>query len=107
MKDNLVLIYTTISNNKAACHMVNILLQEKLIICANIFHNVTSIYYWENTIKNNKEYIIIMKTSKHLYEKALQKIQNIHPYEIPLITIINPYTTNNKFIDWMNYHLTN
>ncbi|KJV68729.1 divalent-cation tolerance protein CutA [Candidatus Neoehrlichia procyonis] len=106
MKDNLVLIYTTISNNEDAYHIVNILLQEKLVICANIFHSITSMYYWENTIQNNKECVIIMKTSKYLYKKALQKIKNIHPYKIPLITTIHPDKTNNEFLHWMNSYFT-
>ena len=57
-------VYTTHKNKEDATKMANILLEEGLIACANIFDNATSIYKWEGEIVNDTETIMILKTTQ-------------------------------------------
>lgn len=45
--NNLVLVYTTFSNFEEAKTVSEELLNEKLIVCVNIFPEVNSLYLWE------------------------------------------------------------
>ncbi|WDM85672.1 divalent-cation tolerance protein CutA [Ehrlichia sp. JZT12] len=100
--ENISLIYTTTPSYEDAYRISNILLENKLIACANIFNNVTSVYFWENEIHNNTEYAIILKTTNSLAQEAADKIQEIHPYDTPAIITINPTHVNDKFTQWIN-----
>ena len=103
---NISLIYTTAPSYDEAYRISNTLLENKLIACANIFNNVTSVYFWENEIHNNTECAIIMKTTNNLAQAAADKIQEIHTYDTPAIITIDTVNANNKFIQWVNDYIT-
>ncbi|AAZ68362.1 divalent-cation tolerance protein CutA [Ehrlichia canis] len=103
---NISLIYTTTPTYEDAYRISNILLNNKLIACANIFNNITSVYLWENEIHNNSECAIILKTTNDLVHAATDKIQEIHPYDTPAIITIDPTNTNDKFTHWINDCIT-
>ncbi|QGR02406.1 divalent-cation tolerance protein CutA [Ehrlichia ruminantium] len=103
--DNISLIYTTTSNYEDAYNISKTLLEHKLIACANIFNNVTSIYSWENEVHNTAEYVIILKTTKNLVQETTDKIHEIHPYDTPAIITIDPTNTNDKFLHWVNDYI--
>ncbi|QLK57754.1 divalent-cation tolerance protein CutA [Ehrlichia ruminantium] len=100
--NNISLIYTTISNYEDAYYISSTLLEHKLIACANIFNNVTSIYYWKDEIHTTEEYIMILKTTKHLTKEAVSKLEEIHPYDTPAIITIDPTHVNDKFLHWIS-----
>ncbi|KJV65935.1 MULTISPECIES: divalent-cation tolerance protein CutA [Ehrlichia] len=99
---NISLIYTTAPTYEDAYRISSILLDNKLIACANIFNNVTSVYLWENEVHNNTECAIILKTTNNLVQDAANKIQEIHPYDTPAIVTIDSINANDKFIQWIN-----
>ncbi|ABD45331.1 divalent-cation tolerance protein CutA [Ehrlichia chaffeensis str. Heartland] len=99
---NISLLYTTTPTYEDAYRISNILLENKLIACANIFSNITSVYVWEDEIHNNTECAIILKTTNDLVQHATNKIQAIHPYDTPAIITIDPTNANDKFIQWVN-----
>ncbi|MGN7619129.1 MAG: divalent-cation tolerance protein CutA [Ehrlichia sp.] len=103
---NISLIYTTAPSYDDAYRITNILLENKLIACANIFSNVTSVYFWENEIHNNTEYVIILKTANSLAQEAADKIEEVHPYDTPAIITIDPVSANDKFTEWVHDYTT-
>ena len=46
---------------------------------------VTSIYEWENSIHNSKEWKIQMKVTNNNKDNLIKLIRDKHPYEIPQI----------------------
>ena len=81
---NCILVYITASNEKEARKLAQILLEKKLIACAN-YVSGTSLYYWENKIKETPEVIIICKTTESHYPALEKEVLRIHSYHIPCI----------------------
>lgn len=99
--DNLTLIYIAIGSYEDAEKIVEELLKEKLIACANIFRNVTSMYLWQGEICNKDEVIVIMKSLNTLAHDVIAKIKSIHPYKIPGIIAITTDKVDNDFYTWV------
>jgi periplasmic divalent cation tolerance protein len=94
------IIYITNPDIKTAKKIASVLLEKKLIACANIFP-VQSMYKWNGETKNTKEVVVILKTNSKNWKKIKQIVKKLHPYKIPCIIKISA-EANNKFADWIN-----
>jgi periplasmic divalent cation tolerance protein len=92
--------YITYPDIKTAKKIVGVLLNKRLIACANLFP-VQSAYRWNNKIVNSKEIVSIIKTKSANWNKIKSEVEKIHPYEIPCIMKIN-MEANKKFADWVS-----
>ncbi|WP_353288046.1 divalent-cation tolerance protein CutA [Wolbachia endosymbiont (group B) of Gerris lacustris] len=99
---NLVLVYITFSNLKEAQAISEELLNEKLIVCVNIFSEVDSLYLWEGKINSNCEVVAIMKSRNDQADKIVEKIEAMHSYDQPTVVIIPIGKANKSFTNWVN-----
>ncbi|MEC4735314.1 divalent-cation tolerance protein CutA [Wolbachia endosymbiont (group A) of Andrena hattorfiana] len=100
--NNLVLIYTTFSSLKEAKTVSEELLNEKLIVCVNIFPEVNSLYLWEGKISNSCEVVAIMKSKNDQVDKIVEKIEAMHSYDQPAIAVMPIEKANKSFTNWAN-----
>ncbi|WP_375316042.1 divalent-cation tolerance protein CutA [Wolbachia endosymbiont (group A) of Colletes cunicularius] len=100
--NNLVLIYTTFSSLKEAKTVSEELLNEKLIVCVNIFPEVNSLYLWEGKISNSCEVVAVMKSKNDQVDKIVEKIEAIHSYDQPAIAVMPIEKANKSFTNWAN-----
>ncbi|WP_320157058.1 divalent-cation tolerance protein CutA [Wolbachia endosymbiont (group A) of Philonthus cognatus] len=100
--NNLVLIYTTFSSLKEAKTVSEELLNEKLIVCVNIFPEVHSLYLWEGKISNSCEVVAIMKSRNDQVDKIVEKIEAMHSYDQPAIAVMPIEKANKSFTNWAN-----
>ncbi|WP_353272501.1 divalent-cation tolerance protein CutA [Wolbachia endosymbiont (group A) of Urophora cardui] len=100
--NNLFLIYTTFSSLKEAKTVSEELLNEKLIVCVNIFPEVNSLYLWEGKISNSCEVVAIMKSKNDQVDKIVEKIEAMHSYDQPAIAVMSIEKANKSFTNWAN-----
>ena len=93
-------IYTTIDNIQDARKIANYLIEEQLVACVNIIPNVESVYRWKGKIEEEKEFILIAKTVDENIIKTINRIKELHNYELPDIIAI---PVNNGLIDYLEY----
>jgi len=82
--------------------MARILLEEKLVACVNILPSITSLYWWNGEIQKDMEDLLILKTKDELTNDLVEKIKEIHPYDIPEVIALNVEDGNREYIDWIN-----
>ncbi len=81
----IIILTTTVSDIKDARGIAQILLENKLIACAQVDGPIESIYRWKDKIENDTEFRLGVKTTTELAEKVISVIQQNHPYELPEI----------------------
>ena len=81
-------VYSTIGKIQDARRIANTLLEEQLVACVNIIPKIESIYKWKNKIENDEEVVIIAKTVDANVKKTIQRIKQIHPYDLPDIVVL-------------------
>jgi periplasmic divalent cation tolerance protein len=87
------LIISTFPNEFDAKKVIKILLNERIIACANILPSI-SLYWWNGSIQEETEVIVFFKTRKELEEQVMKRIQGLHSYHVPAIYTID----SNKLI---------
>src|SRR3989338_8908338 len=68
--NDFIFIYITNPNKEEAKKIAKHLIEKKLIACANIYDNITSIYFWEGKIADENECVLIAKTLDKNFEKV-------------------------------------
>jgi len=81
---NIILIYSTFPSVAEAEKIINILLEEDLIACANVFP-IKSFYKWNGIVNKDDELVVIFKTIKNNFDKICKQIKSNHSYKIPAI----------------------
>ncbi|HAQ37183.1 MAG TPA: divalent-cation tolerance protein CutA [Saprospiraceae bacterium] len=95
----ITVFYVTFPDEAAARSLAGILLEQKLIACANIIP-ATGLFFWQGAMQDEKEWIGLFKTKPDLISKVREKISASHPYEVPCIISSN-VNANDAYVDWV------
>ena len=82
------LVYSTIDTIQDARRIAHTLVDEQIAACVNIIPRIESFYRWQGKIENGEEFIIIAKTVDANVKKTIQRIKDLHKYELPDIIVI-------------------
>ncbi len=93
-------IYIPCKNKKEATEISTALLNKKLIACSNLFSS-TSLYFWKEKLKTNKEVIIIAKTTEENYPALEKKVLSLHSYSCPCISAWKIDHVNIAYENWV------
>ena len=96
----MTLIYITCKDEDEAVKISKHLLNKKLIACSNM-HPIRSMYWWDNEIQDEKEFVIIAKTKEKNYEKIKEEVKKLHSYDVPCILKIDA-EANESYNKWVN-----
>ena len=94
-------ILITSAPSAEAEELVQKLLRERLIGCGNIWGNVQSMYWWKGEIQSEQEALILMETQTDLVEEAIEKIAELHSYDVPKILAIEPQNIYKAYHLWL------
>ncbi len=99
MKVNL--IYITAKDKAEARKIGSELVESKLAACVNIIDNMNSMYVWQGKIQDDKEAILIAKTTEARVPLLIEKVKALHSYDCPCIVSIPVSGGNREFLDWI------
>lgn len=85
----------------AADALIERLLQERLIGCANVLGPVASHYWWKGEIERDEESVLFMETPDDRHAEAVDRLANWHPYEVPKIVTMDPADVNAAYAEWL------
>ena len=88
-------------SNKEAILISDKLISSKLIACANIIKNVTSIFSWKKKLTKNKEVILLAKTAQKNVKRIEKTVKKLHSYDIPCILFLEIKHGNKEFLKWI------
>ncbi len=96
----LYILYIPCPNADAAEEIARILLEERLVACANILPAMQSLYHWEGEIVQESEVLLLLKTQATQLEAVERRVSDLHPYDIPCITAWT-CSANAAFARWV------
>lgn len=95
------IIYVTTANEKEAEKIANILVEERLSACANIFP-IRSIYRWKGQVEKDTEVAMFVKTKSELVDDVVKRIKESHSYDVPCIVSLSIEKGNKDFLNWID-----
>ncbi len=81
------------------------LVEEKLVACVNVA-DVNSFFRWEGRLEEEKESLLIMKTKTDNVPAIIERIKELHSYDVPEIIALPIIQGNEAYLDWVDKSVT-
>jgi periplasmic divalent cation tolerance protein len=100
MTDNR-LVLTTVASHEEAQKIARGLVERRLAACVNILPKVQSIYRWQEKIEETEEWLLIIKTKQHIFERLRDAIVELHTYDVPEIICFAIEDGSRAYLQWL------
>ena len=101
----MIIIQTTVDEQKKAKNLINLLLETNKIACGT-FHEIQSAYKWKDELVEDSEIEISLYTKESLMREVVDLVKQRHPYELPKIAVIEPVYTLPEYEEWIKNSTT-
>lgn len=95
------LVMVTHPDPDGALRLVSRLVGEHWVACGHVLPAGTSIFFWQNELRTEREVTILLKSVPE-NRKALEKeIRRDHPYTVPEILFLATDHGNSDYLSWV------
>jgi periplasmic divalent cation tolerance protein len=94
-------IYCTTATHDDALRIGRALVEERLAACANAIGGMTSVYRWEGEIQQDSEAVLLVKTRQELRERTIERIRELHEYDVPCVVSWDIAAGNADYLKWI------
>jgi len=97
-----VLVLTTMPTEDQALQLAEMLVQDQLAACVNVLPKMSSIYRWDDQLRQGTEHQVIIKTTTGRLSALHDRLQASHPYEIPELLEIPIVGGGKAYLNWVS-----
>lgn len=97
--DRVILVLSTVPESESA-RISETLISERLVACVNATP-VRSCYRWRGEISREREELLIMKTRESLFAQVMDRVRELHPYEVPEILALPVWGGFTGYLEWV------
>lgn len=98
---DVILVYVTTGSPEEAERIARALLDEHLIACANLLGGVKSFYRWRGNLEEATETLLLMKTRRPLLERLVERVRELHTYEVCEVLATPVLDGNPAYLEWV------
>ena len=95
------IVLSTFADGDSAARVVRQLVSEKLAACGTIIPGVRSIYFWEGSVEDNAEVLVVFKIATANEGQFIRRLGELHPYDVPEIVSISPSQWSESYGRWI------
>lgn len=99
------MVMTTTDHEQEANLLANLLVTEQLAACVQIMP-INSVYHWQGEVRQDKEFLLLIKTKTELFEQVKAKLLQHHSYETPEIIQVPLTNGSADYLAWMDQQTT-
>lgn len=96
----LVEIVSTFATEAEAMETSHRLVGERLAACGSV-GAVRSVYRWKESIHDGLEFLLALKTTRAMADRAEARLRELHPYETPAILRVPIAAANPEYAAWV------
>jgi periplasmic divalent cation tolerance protein len=100
LADEIVVLITASSKDEAAT-IGAALVQERLAACVNIVPEVRSLFFWEGKAQDERETLLIVKSSLPLLETLISRVKSLHSYSVPEVIALPIVGGSTDYLTWL------
>jgi periplasmic divalent cation tolerance protein len=93
--------FITAPDAETGTRIARSLVEERLVACVNLVSGIRSIYRWEGTVQEDAEVLLVAKTRADRAGDLVNRIVELHPYELPEVVLLPAVGGNPPYLDWV------
>lgn len=97
-----VVILSTSPDILLGKRIAHVLVEEGLAACVQLTPPALSIYSWNGEVQGDEEIGMIIKTSRAIAPKAIEKLVQMHPYDVPEAIVLPIVDGHAEYLNWVS-----
>ena len=98
---NKVVVLVTAGKLSEAKRIARHLVEARLAACVNITEAIQSIYRWEGKVANDKEYLMLIKSTRELFDELKAAVSKLHSYTTPEVICLPIIDGSRNYLQWV------
>ncbi|MBM3489435.1 MAG: divalent-cation tolerance protein CutA [Alphaproteobacteria bacterium] len=94
-------VYVTCANQDEAKRIGRVLVEARLVACANVMAPHTAIYRWQGKLAEEAETALVLKTRAELLVHVSERIRQMHSYKLPCIVALPIVGGHAPYLQWI------
>jgi periplasmic divalent cation tolerance protein len=104
MTDKIVVLNTCASAEEAE-RLARSLVERRLAACVTVVSPVRSFYRWKGAVADATEWLLVIKTSRPMFERLRAALESTHSYELPEILALPVIEGSADYLAWLDGEL--
>lgn len=104
MTDKIVVL-NTCSSQEEAERLAELLIERKLAACVSIVPRVRSFYRWKGAVESAEEWLLLIKSSRPLFDQLRIELEKAHTYEVPELLALPVVAGSENYLEWLGSNL--
>ena len=97
-----IVVLVTAGTEPEARQIAKSLVEKRLVACVNILP-VSSLYMWEDELREDHEVLMVIKSTSEVFrEKLLVAIQDAHSYDVPELIGMPIVLGSPDYLKWIS-----
>jgi periplasmic divalent cation tolerance protein len=97
----IIVLSTTLEKKEDGERLARLLLESKLIACAQMSGPITSYYRWQGVVTSATEFTLSLKTTPQCTDKVKELLSQEHPYDLPEIIVQKIDNSSDEYSNWV------
>jgi periplasmic divalent cation tolerance protein len=95
------LMLCTCPDQETAQQLADQLVNERLAACVSLVPGIISTYRWKGEIHREPEVQLLIKTTIEQVEQLIERLRQLHPYDVPEIIAIPIREGLTDYLNWI------
>ena len=105
MTSDKIVVLSTAASPEEAERIARHLLELRLAACVNLLPGVRSIYRWKGAVEESLEIMMVIKSSRDLFELLEAAIKSVHSYQVPEVIALPIVVGSEAYMNWLQAEL--
>jgi len=105
MTDKIVVLSTCATEEEAA-RLAQALVEARVAACVTVVPGARSIYRWQGAIESAAECLLIIKSSRPLFERLKATLEKAHSYDVPEVLALPVEEGAAGYLNWLEDQLS-
>jgi periplasmic divalent cation tolerance protein len=101
MTKETMVVLTTCGNDDDAHALARALVERRAAACVNVVSNVASTYRWQGKVQQDRETLLIIKTTAERLAAVEGTIRELSKYDVPELIALPIATGSADYLAWL------
>jgi periplasmic divalent cation tolerance protein len=98
---SLRVVLCSVPSEEVGVQIAQTLLAERLVACVNILPGVRSLYRYKGKLEDDRELLLVMKSTEDRIEALTRRVPQLHPYEVCEVIALEVDSGHQPYLDWV------
>jgi periplasmic divalent cation tolerance protein len=104
MTDKIV-VFSTCASEEEAAKLAQVLVEARVAACVTVVPGARSVYRWQGAIESAAECLLIIKSSRQLFEALRRTLEEAHAYDVPEVLAMPVVEGSTNYMNWLEGQL--